>query len=81
MAVSMHRPDPVEFVPIGVIGPDAEKGAAFPVAAEAPSNSDCPRHQVGGIEIALSTGARVFVDAFVNEKALSRVLRALKGAA
>ena len=34
----------------------------------------------GAIEIALSNGARVSVDAFVNEKALSRVLRAMKGA-
>ena len=35
---------------------------------------------VGGIEIVLPNGARVSVDAFVNEKALSRVLRAMKGA-
>ena len=35
---------------------------------------------VGAIEIALPNGARVNVDAFVNEKALSRVLRAMKGA-
>ncbi len=34
---------------------------------------------VGGIEIVLPNGARVSVDAFVNEKALSRVLRAMKG--
>jgi hypothetical protein len=33
----------------------------------------------GGIEIALPNGARVCVDAFVNEQALSRVLRAMKG--
>jgi hypothetical protein len=32
----------------------------------------------GGIEIVLPNGARVSVDAFVNEKALSRVLRAMK---
>jgi hypothetical protein len=35
---------------------------------------------VGAIEIALSNGARVSVDAFVNERALSRVLRAMKEA-
>ena len=34
----------------------------------------------GGIEIVLANGARISVDAFVNEKALSRVLRAMKGA-
>jgi hypothetical protein len=33
----------------------------------------------GGIEITLAGGARVSVDAFVNERALSRVLRAMKG--
>ena len=33
------------------------------------------------IEIELSSGARVRVDAFVNEKALWRVLRAMKGSA
>ena len=43
-----------------------------------------PRHirgsdgGAGGIEIVLPNGARVSVDAFVNEKALSRVLRAMK---
>jgi hypothetical protein len=33
---------------------------------------------VGAIEIALPNGARVSVDAFVNEKALWRVLQAMK---
>ena len=35
---------------------------------------------VGGIEIVLPNGARLSVDAPVKEKALSRVLRAMKGA-
>jgi hypothetical protein len=35
----------------------------------------------GSIEIALPNGARICVDASVNEKALSRVLRAVKGTA
>jgi hypothetical protein len=35
---------------------------------------------VGGIEIVLANGARISVDALVNEKARSRVLRAMKGA-
>ena len=34
--------------------------------------------RAGAIEIALPNGSRVSVDAFVNEKALSRVLRAMK---
>jgi hypothetical protein len=37
--------------------------------------------KAGSIEIVLPNGARVCVDAFVNEKALSRVLRAMKGMA
>ncbi len=37
--------------------------------------------KVTSIEISLPKGARVSVDAFVNEKALSRVLRAMKGLA
>ena len=37
--------------------------------------------RVGVIEVALPSGARVRVDAFVNEKALRRVFRALKGSA
>jgi transposase len=35
--------------------------------------------RVGVIEVALPGGARVRVDAFVNEKALRRVFRAIKG--
>ena len=34
---------------------------------------------VGAIEIVLPNGARVSVDAFANERALSRILRAIKG--
>jgi transposase len=37
--------------------------------------------RAGMIEIELPGGARVRVDAFVNDKALSRVFRALKGMA
>src|ERR1051326_6935601 len=80
MAASLHRPDPVEFVPIGVIGSAADEKPTLPAAPDRMSNGDCPRHQVGTIKIALPTGARVHVDSFVNEKALSRVLRALKSA-
>ncbi len=33
---------------------------------------------VGGMEIVLLNGARVSVDAFVNEKALPRILRTMR---
>jgi len=48
---------------------------------EAPSSPRRAEARAGAIEIALPDGSHVSVDAFVNEKALSRVLRAMKGAA
>ncbi len=40
-----------------------------------------PGDRPGTIEVALTTGERLVVDSFVNEKALARVLRALRGQA
>jgi transposase len=71
----------VEFVPLGVVG---EAGTAAPALLPPPEPPSSQRHaeaKAGAIEIALPDGSRVCVDAFVNEKALSRVLRAMKGAA
>jgi transposase len=48
---------------------------------EAPSSPRRDEARAGAIEIALPDGSCVCVDAFVNEKALSRVLRAMRGAA
>jgi transposase len=67
----------VEFVPLGVFG-EADNAAS---AMLAPPGRPHNESRAGGIEIALPNGARVSVDAFVNEKALSRVLRAMKGLA
>jgi transposase len=50
---------------------------APPAPAAAPELP--PAGKAGSIEIALPNGARISVDACVNEKALSRVLRAMKG--
>jgi transposase len=79
----MGAPENVEFIPVGLIEGPASDGPAIP----APPSSE-PTHQPpaamcnsGSIEITLLNGARVNVDAFVNEKALSRVLRAVKGVA
>ena len=71
----------VEFVPLGVFGEavDAEPPMLPPL--ERPRSRLLGESRTGGIEIALPNGARVSVDAFVNEKALSRVLRAMKGSA
>ena len=82
-AVAMGAPESVAFMPVGLIEGPASDGPAMP----APPDPE-PVHQPaaavcksGSIEITLPNGARVSVDAFVNEKALSRVLRAVKGAA
>src|SRR5216684_1955867 len=79
-------PGPVEFVPLGVFGrADDEDPAmlAAPLDVPAPERSRptgmTMEERVGIIEVALPSGARIRVDAFVNEKALRRVLRAIKG--
>ena len=80
-AVASGAPEDVTFVPLGVVEdkaprPPALLGSAEPVLAPefAPAEG-----KAGAIEIVLPGGARISVDASVNEKALSRVLRAMKG--
>jgi transposase len=58
-------PEPVEFLQLGVVG---DRSAPSAVAGP------------GLIEVDLPNGVRFRVDASVNEKALTRVLRAMKGA-
>ena len=79
-AASVRSPQPVEFVPIGVFGRahDAAPGTCRRTGASPPDRA-ASEDRVGRIEITLPNGARVRVDAFVNEKALSRVLRAHEG--
>ncbi len=80
---------PVEFVPLGVFSRADDEGPAMlaaPLDVPAPEHSrrtgmTMMEERVGIIEVALPSGARVRVDAFVNEKALRRVLRAIKGSA
>jgi transposase len=79
-AVAMGAPEDVAFVPIGVIEGSAPHRPALlarPEAGAAPQSSPAAG-KAGSIEIALPNGARISVDACVNEKALSRVLRAMK---
>jgi transposase len=73
---------PAEFVQLGVVADASGRGAAMRLSAGAV----CPRgaglalaERVGVIEIDLPDGARVRVDSSVNEKALRRVLTALRG--
>ena len=79
----MQAPVGPPFIPLGVFGGSSRGDTAMlahpkPEASRALQAND---GGVGGIEIVLPNGSRVSVDAFVNEKALSRVLRAMKGAA
>ena len=71
----------VKFVPLGVLGDAGNMVPAMLPAPEAPPLRRANEARAGAIEIALPNGSRVSVDAFVNEKALSRVLRAMKGSA
>jgi transposase len=78
--------DPVEFVPIGVFGRSHDEGPAMlaaPAKAQPPRSAACMPptsmgDRAGVIEIDLPNGARVRVDAFVNERALRRVFSAMK---
>lgn len=86
-AVAMHAPVAAPFIPLGVFGGSSHRDTAMLAQPESGQPEAEPARQVrgsdggaGGIEIVLPNGARVSVDAFVNEKALSRVLRAMKGA-
>jgi transposase len=72
-AASAMMPTPMEttFLPLGLLGGPTPREPAL--AARMNSGA-------GGIEIVLPSGARLSVDASVNEQALSRVLRAMKSA-
>jgi transposase len=81
-AAVMQPPMTAPFIPLGVFSGASHRETAMlaPPEPEAPRPARGSDSGVGGIEIVLANGARVSVDAFVNEKALSRVLRAMKGA-
>ena len=85
-------PEPAEFVPIGVFGSAPDEGPAMLATAAPPRGSGVAEvrppapnpaleQRPGVIEIDLPGGVRVRVDAFVNERALSRVLKVLRGRA
>jgi len=82
---------PLEFVPIGILG-HAEDGGPGLVTGSSPAGvapssmgqAPLPRpamdERPGVIEIDLADGTRLRVDAFVNERALRRVLTVLRTA-
>ncbi len=81
-AVTAGAAEHVAFVPVGVIE-SADSGDIERLALPTPEPSR-PRlssdGKAGAIEIAMPNGARICVDAFVNETALARVLRAMRRA-
>jgi transposase len=79
----LGAPETLTFVPVGVVNETRRQAApllAPPAEAEAPSQATSGDARACSIDIALANGARLSVDSFVNEKALARVLRAMKGA-
>ena len=88
-AAALVKPtaEPMEFMPLGVFGRADDDGPtmlAGPVATQRPkpTRQSAPSmgERPGLIEIDLPNGARIRVDAFVNERALRRVLVAMKDA-
>jgi transposase len=80
-----------DLVPIGVFARAEDAGPALIAGAQqtstsrsacdgTPSRRPAMDERPGVIEIDLPAGARLRVDAFVNERALRRVLAALKAA-
>jgi transposase len=80
-SVPTNEPERVEFRPLGVIERPNEAAPALLVAPDPSPTTGGHRDARGGkIEIALPNGVRLRVNSLVSEKALSRVLRAVKGA-
>jgi transposase len=89
-AVPSAASDVLEFVPLGVFAREGEMGGSGASLALAPPAKQPPasrpiqpsapklEERAGVIEIDLPGGARVRVDAFVNQGALRRVLQAMK---
>ena len=71
-ATAMPGPTAPTFKPVGLLGGSDHREPMRPMRAS--------HGGVGEIEIVLPNGTRLSVDASVNEKALSRVLRAMKDA-
>jgi transposase len=82
LAARARAVPPPEFVQLGVVADASGQGPMMPITTGAVS----PRgaglalmERVGVIEIDLPDGVRVRVDSGVNEKALRRVLSAVRG--
>ena len=80
-ASAVSASEPVDFVPLGIVG-EAGVTRRPLLAAAAPERSPPRQADTGGggtIEIALPNGVRICAAGVVSEKALWRVLRAMRG--
>ena len=82
LAAPARAVPPAKFVQLGVVADASGQGPMMPMT----TGAVCPRgtglalaERVGVIEIDLPNGVRVRVDSSVNEKALRRVLSAVRG--
>jgi transposase len=74
-ASAVNGAEPLDFVPVGVVG---EAGGAMQPQLAAPEHASAGG--AGTTEIALPNGVRICVNGLVSEKALSRVLRVMRSA-
>ena len=81
-ASAVSAAESVEFVPLGVVGEVGGTRRPLPAPPEADRSptSQASAGEAGTIEIALPNGVRICVAGLVSEKALSRVLRVMRGA-
>ena len=79
-ACAVSAPEPVDFVPLGVLGEvnRQRRPLLAPPTPERPQPPQASEAAAGMIEIALPNGVRICVGGSVNERALSRVLRAMR---
>ena len=79
-ACAVSAPEPVDFVALGVVGEVNRENRPLlaPPQPERWQPRQASEAEPGTIEIALPNGVRICVDGLVNEKALSRVLRAMR---
>ena len=75
-AAAMRAAGPLELVPVGIIGQTPDDPTLPPASEPSPSPGGPQDHPAGRIEIDLPNGARIRVDAQVNERALRCVLQA-----
>jgi transposase len=81
-ACAVSASEPMDFVPLGIVGETSgqRRPLLAPPTPERPQPPQASEAAAGMIEIALPNGVRICVGGSVNERALSRVLRAMRSA-